>query len=965
MFPRPPAPCQCNGTRGARMRRFASMLIDRYVFRELLGPTLLGLLVYTTLFWAHRFFLLASKLTEGVFDLQDVGLALVYITPSILAQTLPMSTLVGVLIGFSRLSADAEITALRASGVSYFRLMVPTLALAALAWAACSAVYLKAVPWANQRFVELHAEAAQKTDLNREIEPGRWLSEGGAHIHARGLDLSQPSEPWLLDVDVVIGKKGETRREHVRAERARITRVRTAEDTTRLELVLQGMNEVMWDTSERHAFRSSSERYTRPLDDTRLPGLNGGKRRVMKQARSKTLGELRATLVELQQMDAIDALPPERAKEAAEARAALTTRWVIPQRRDRERSDTVLEIHKKFSIPFACVVFAIAGMPLGIATRRGGRPASFVISIGVVALWWITYQTCSAWMDVGRLSPLAAAWLPDVIILIVGGYMLLRTRRQQSTGLFRGVTAGFFMTAIVLLFLAAVLTLEKLHATAATPPVPSWLPIGGAAALALGVLMRVFRDPVSAAMARLAIPFRRPRDRDEGPEVEGHRQVARARPAALRSFLDRFRSALVFGLLALGVVCVLEVAQNADGPVAGLAQVLLSWEGPLLLIGLVLAAALQHAGFPVIPTIDGWVLGAYLRSFAAVLGSMIFLYAIIHYVDLADEILEFDPGWPVVGKYYLNLLARMLFETLPYAAMIAALVVFGVMTKFNETTALRCLGVSIFRLAAPVLLLGFTLSILSFVLHDYVLPEANVRAEALKDVIMGRTPRPRFETRGLTFARDNRTLYLYDQLAMTDDRMRSPAETSFINLTMIEPGPDGRTQRLVSAKAARWDGETWVLRAGWEAVFQSEEDVDLVPFEELKVARIEEPAYFASSRAEPNEMTFAEYKDYIADQTAAGYPTEGLQMHLQKKIAFPAAAFVLTLVGLPFAFKTGKKGALYGVGIALILAVTYYAVQALFAALGDNAQLPAVVAAWAPNALFGAAGVYMLLGVRT
>lgn len=950
------------------MRRSAPMLIDRYVFRELLGPTLLGLLVYTTLFWAHWFFQLARQLTEGVFDLQDVGLALLYITPSILAQTIPMSTLVGVLIGFSRLSADAEITALRASGVSYFRLLLPTLAMAVVAWGGSSLVYLHAVPWANQQFVELRATAAQRKDLNREIEPGRWISEGGAHIHARGLDLSTPSEPWLLDVDVVIGEKGEPRREHVRAERARITRVRTAENSARLELVLVGMKEVMWDTAERTAFRSRSERYTRPLEDAQVPGRDQGRRRVMKQARTKTLDELRQTLVDLDEMKRIDALPPTAAREAAEARAALSTRWVIPQRRDRERAETKLEIHKKFSIPFACVVFAIAGMPLGIATRRGGRPASFVISIGVIALWWVCYQTCAAWVDVGRLSPVAAAWLPNVVIALVGGYMLLRTRAQQSTGLYRSCVAFLTISAIVLLFVTGTLVADHLiyGAGRVTLSVPRWLPVGGFVALALALAMRLFRDPVSALLARLVVPFRRGRERDGGASREERIAAgASRRPSALRAALERFRSALVFGLLALGVVCTLEVAQHAEGPVAGLADLLFSWEGPILLLGLAATALVQHAGVPVIPTIDGWVLGAYLRAFLVVLGSMIFLYAVIHYVDISDEILMFDPGWDVVGRYYLNLLARMLFETLPYAAMIAALVVFGVMTKFNETTALRVLGVSVFRVAAPVLLVGLLLSGFAFVVHDYVLPGATIRAESLKDVITGRAPRPRFETRGLTFARDNRTLYLYDRLLVPDERARAPAEPSFINLTMIEPGPDGRAERLVSAKAARWDGRTWVLSAGWQAVFESEEEVKLEPFEQLRVARIEEPSYFASARAEPSEMTFAEYRDYIADQTAAGYPTEGLEMHLQKKLAFPAAAFVLTLVGLPFAFKTGKKGALYGVGVALIVAVAYYAVQALFAALGDNAQLPAMVAAWAPNALFGAAGIYLLLGVRT
>ena len=106
------------------------MLIDRYVFRELLAPTLLGLLVYTSLFWANKFFLLARSLTTGVLDLKDIGMALLFITPAILAQTIPMSTLLGVLIGFSRLSNDTEILAFKASGIGIYHVLPPLVILA-------------------------------------------------------------------------------------------------------------------------------------------------------------------------------------------------------------------------------------------------------------------------------------------------------------------------------------------------------------------------------------------------------------------------------------------------------------------------------------------------------------------------------------------------------------------------------------------------------------------------------------------------------------------------------------------------------------------------------------------------------------------------------------------------------------------------------------------------------------------
>jgi LPS export ABC transporter permease LptG len=845
-------------------------------------------------------------------------------------------------------------------------LLVPTLALAGLASAAAAVVYLEAVPWANHAYVELFSAARQRTDLNREIEPGRWISEGGAHIHARGLDLSDPAEPWLLDVDVVMGKKGETRREHVRADRARITRVRTGEETSRIELTMVGMTDVIWDSAERKAFRGESRRYTRPLAEGELPGLGKQRRPVAKQARSKTVGELRQSLLDIDEMDRIDALPPERAKEAAALRGDLGTRWIVPQRRARLRTDTVLEIHKKFSIPFACIVFGLCGLPLGIATRRGGRPAAFVVSLGVIALWWVIHAVCVAWVDIGKLSPAIAAWMPDIVIAIVGIFLIVRTRRQQAVGLYRSASSGILLTALILLSLLGVLFVDHALGASGEGPLdlPTWLPAGAFGAALLAVVMRLFRDPISAALARLAAAFRRSPSTEERPgsEDRGEAPVVLSR---WRAILERFRGGLVFGLLALGVICVLEALQHPESPVAGMAELLLSWEGPVFLAGLILAALLQHAGIPVIKTMDGWVLGTYLRSLALVLGSMVALYVIVNYVDLADEILEYEPGWDVVGSYYWHMLPLMLFTLLPYATMFAALIVFGVMAKFNETTALRCLGVSLFRVVSPVVLVGAALSVLAFGLHDYVLPGANREADSLRAVIKGQKPRAQFDTRGLIFARDNRTLYLYDQLIVQSERSRTVKAPNFLNLTVIESAPNGKTARILFAKAATWDGSAWVLKAGWKAVFLSEGEVELEPFSELSVARIEAPDYFSASRVDPSEMTFADYREYIADQGSAGYGTAALEMHLQKKLAFPAAAFVLVLVGLPFAFRTGRRGALYGIGVAAMLAVSYYLVQALFAALGDNAQLPPLVAAWAPNLLFGTAGVYLLLGIRT
>jgi lipopolysaccharide export LptBFGC system permease protein LptF len=88
-------------------------------------------------------------------------------------------------------------------------------------------------------------------------------------------------------------------------------------------------------------------------------------------------------------------------------------------------------------------------------------------------------------------------------------------------------------------------------------------------------------------------------------------------------------------------------------------------------------------------------------------------------------------------------------------------------------------------------------------------------------------------------------------------------------------------------------------------------------------------------------------------------------VELQKKIAFPMVTIVMTLLAIPFAVTTGRRGALYGIGIGIVLAIVYWIAMSVSAAMGSGGLVPPMLAAWAPNILFGAAAAYMILTVRT
>jgi lipopolysaccharide export LptBFGC system permease protein LptF len=112
-------------------------------------------------------------------------------------------------------------------------------------------------------------------------------------------------------------------------------------------------------------------------------------------------------------------------------------------------------------------------------------------------------------------------------------------------------------------------------------------------------------------------------------------------------------------------------------------------------------------------------------------------------------------------------------------------------------------------------------------------------------------------------------------------------------------------------------------------------------------------------------MSYLELSDYITDLRQSGFDVVRYEVALQSKLSLPLAALITVIIGVPFSFTPGKKGALYGIGIAIAIGLSYYVTARVFTYMGDSAMLPPMLAAWAPNVLFGVAALYGLFNVRT
>jgi lipopolysaccharide export LptBFGC system permease protein LptF len=128
---------------------------------------------------------------------------------------------------------------------------------------------------------------------------------------------------------------------------------------------------------------------------------------------------------------------------------------------------------------------------------------------------------------------------------------------------------------------------------------------------------------------------------------------------------------------------------------------------------------------------------------------------------------------------------------------------------------------------------------------------------------------------------------------------------------------------------------------------------------------VEPPGYFKKEVRQSSEMNYHELRAYIADLQQSGFDVVRLRVQLQKKFAYPMITLIMAILAVPFSLSSGSKGALTGIAVALSVAIVYFVAAGLFEAMGNASQLPAFMAAWAPDLIFGLLGGYLLLKVPT
>jgi LPS export ABC transporter permease LptF/LPS export ABC transporter permease LptG len=357
--------------------------------------------------------------------------------------------------------------------------------------------------------------------------------------------------------------------------------------------------------------------------------------------------------------------------------------------------------------------------------------------------------------------------------------------------------------------------------------------------------------------------------------------------------------------------------------------------------------------------IDRYLLREYLLllGLGLLVGSV--LTVIVDLLQSLDRFLRIKPPWAYIAQNFLYLLPRELYKGLPLIVLVSTIFLFLALTHARELDALKAAGVSLYRTCAPVLAMALCISLLALAFQEMALPEITVRAEEVHRVKIRGFPPRHLVQQGQIWYRSSDTRFL--RISLLD-----PVSKSLDGLVVVDVDGEFRLLDRLDVAKAQWTPEGWQMSDGFLRQISPAGNLTSTTFQRQMVTMPEHVDDFIRVHRPTDTMSFLELRAYVAKLRSGGHPVGAYLVQLHSKLSFPLVHVLMALVAIPFALSSPRSGGrAVGFGVALVIAVGYWMVNAVAVAFGRAELLPPVLAAWTANIVFAGVGTVLLLKVRT
>jgi LPS export ABC transporter permease LptF/LPS export ABC transporter permease LptG len=363
-------------------------ILTRYILREVSSHAIIGAAIFTFVLFTRDLGRILELVVRASAPLPSVAEIFLYTVPLALTYTIPMAVLVGILIGLSRLAADSEITAMRASGMGVWSFGRVLAIFVAAAWGLALLNGLYVAPWSLASLGRLE-DQLKGSQVSFEVRP-RVFYEGFPKLvlYVQDVHSAQGGAVWdgvfLADISDAANPRITLAREGIM--------VPEGQDRLHLRLTSGSTHET--DPKEADKYQIST------FQQTDIPiELPSSENKTDEQIPVKAIGTWSL-------------------RDRAASVDPVSARWYL------------IEFHNRFALPTACLVLAMVGIPLGLSSKKSGKSGGFVLTIVLVFVYYFVSLIGVSLAKQGRLSPALGAWLANIVFFAAALFLLWQAERR-------------------------------------------------------------------------------------------------------------------------------------------------------------------------------------------------------------------------------------------------------------------------------------------------------------------------------------------------------------------------------------------------------------------------------------------------------------------------------------------------------------------------------------------------------
>ena len=356
--------------------------------------------------------------------------------------------------------------------------------------------------------------------------------------------------------------------------------------------------------------------------------------------------------------------------------------------------------------------------------------------------------------------------------------------------------------------------------------------------------------------------------------------------------------------------------------------------------------------------LDKYILKEYFRSFIITSVSFIALYLIVDFFEKIRMFLSNHASVIQMATYFLFSIPMIVSLILPAAVLLATLITYSNLSKYNEITAMKANGISLYRMSSPVLIFAAVIAVSLFYFSELITPAALQKTENIVIVEVQKQ-------KALGFFKQNEIWYHSDN-AIYNFKMFDVTANILRGVTINYINPDFTLKMRIDAERAEWKDGHWIFYNLLLTRFDGNNSPVLEWSKQKIIDLPEKPNDFKIMQKDAEKMGFFDLRKYIRKIQAEGYDATRYLVDLHGKIAFPFVTLILVIIGISFSLRQERHGGvMQSLGIGIVIGFSYWIVHAFSMSLGRSGILPAILSAWLANIIFATAAAALFFRART